>query len=223
MPADLAITMTSPELFAGSLVTSTMMGALLGAFATIPPTLAGFRVPAVVSVVVFVAGCGVGAMFPAVSVRSDAAVQRRDFVHALSAYLDCLILLLASGLGPDAAMQQAAQQGHGPAFDLLQRAASRSRLGTATVWQSYKDLADEIAVPQLAEIASAGLLAGEQGAAIRDSLTAKARSMRAMSLAAEAADGHRRSNTMYAPIVLIALAFIIFVMVLLMKSLTLAH
>ena len=52
----------------------------------------------------------------------EAAKARKDFRHALGAYLDVLVLLLAANEGPEGAMETAARAGNGPAFMELRRA-----------------------------------------------------------------------------------------------------
>ena len=60
--------------------------------------------------------------------RSEAAEARADFRHALGAYLDVLVMLLAAQEGPESAMEIAAQSGQGPAFGELRRAIRQARL-----------------------------------------------------------------------------------------------
>ena len=57
----------------------------------------------------------------------EAVQARSDFRHALGAYLDVLVLLLAAQEGPEGAMDLAAQAGHGPAFGELRRAVWEAR------------------------------------------------------------------------------------------------
>ena len=72
--------------------------------------------------------------------RAEAAKARSDFRHALSAYLDVLVLLLAAGEGPEGAMETAARAGNGPAFIELRRATVQARLSGEPIW----DLLDEL-------------------------------------------------------------------------------
>ena len=51
----------------------------------------------------------VGFLVPRLVLRAEAAKARSDFRHALSAYLDVLVLLLAAGEGPEGAMETAAR------------------------------------------------------------------------------------------------------------------
>ena len=115
--------------------------------------------------------------------RAEAAQARTDFRHALGAYLDVLVLLLAAQEGPESAMDLAAQAGQGPAFAELRRAVWQARLSGEPLWDTLDDLGRRLRIAELREIAAAGSLAGESGAAVRQSLTAKARALRQAALA----------------------------------------
>jgi tight adherence protein C len=219
--ADFVLTGQPVELTAAGMATGAVYGLIAGA---VFPTLwraMGIPIPTIVIVVTAISAAVFGAAAPGLSVRRTAITARTDFVATLSAYLDVLILLIASGMGTEAAMVTAANTGTGPSFQLLQRAARRTQHGSTTIWRAFNDLADEINVPELAELAAAGLLAGEQGAALRAALTAKSATLRDAALAAERADGHRRSSAMFGPIVLIAVGAIVFILGMLLLSIQL--
>ena len=107
-------------------------------------------------------------------------------------------------------MDLAAEAGHGPAFDELRRATWQARLTGDAVWSALDELGHRIGVAELCEIAAAGSLAGESGAAVRKSLTAKARALRSAALSAAEASARRQSEAMFAPLVLMGLGFIVF-------------
>ena len=74
-----------------------------------------------------IVGALVGWMVPVGDAGSDARAVG-DFRHALGAYLDVLVLLLAAHEGTESAMDLAARAGTGPAFAELRRAVSQARL-----------------------------------------------------------------------------------------------
>jgi Flp pilus assembly protein TadB len=168
--------------------------------------------PWLVPVWVVAAGAVVGYVVPRLITRSQAATARRDFRHALGAYLDVLVLLLAAHEGPESAMDLAARAGRGPAFDELRQATFRARLSGEAVWTSLDELGARIDVVELRQIASAGTLAGESGAAVRKSLTAKARALRSASLSAAEATARKQSQAMFAPLVVMGIGFILFLL-----------
>ena len=132
--------------------------------------------------------------------RGEAAQARSDFRHALGAYLDVLVLLLAAQEGPEGAMDQAAQAGQGPAFARVAPGGVGGPLdGRAGVGRRSTSWAVGCGFAELREIAAAGSLAGESGAAVRKSLMAKARAMRQRALAEMEAEARRNSQAMFAP------------------------
>jgi hypothetical protein len=212
MLADLAILHRPPELAAGVTALAVVAGALAGPMVWVFARLAGTPLPWLVPVWLVVTGAVIGYLTPRLLVRSQAAAARRDFRHALGAYLDVLVLLLAAHEGPESAMDLAAQAGHGPAFDELRQATFRARLSGDAVWTALDELGARIHVAELREIASAGTLAGESGAAVRKSLTAKARALRAASLSAAEATARKQSQAMFAPLVVMGIGFILFLL-----------
>jgi pilus assembly protein TadC len=107
-------------------------------------------------------------------------------------------------------MVLAAEAGHGPAFSELRRAARQARLSGDAVWDALDDLGRRLRVAELREIAAAGSLAGESGAAVRQSLTAKARSLRQAALAEAETAARKQSQAMFMPLVLMGVGFVVF-------------
>lgn len=117
-------------------------------------------------------------------------------------------------------MELAARAGRGPAFDELRNATWQARLSGEPVWTSLDELGSRMDVVELREIAAAGSLAGESGAAVRKSLTAKARALRTASLAAAETAARRQSQAMFAPLVVLGLGFILFMIYPLVTNIT---
>ena len=210
--ADLAILHRPPELAAGVTALAVVAGALAGPTVWVFARLAGAPLPWLVPAWFIVAGAVVGYVVPRLVTRSQAAAARRDFRHALGAYLDVLVLLLAAHEGPESAMDLAARAGHGAAFDELRQATFKARLSGEAVWTALDELGARIGVAELREVASAGALAGESGAAVRKSLTAKARALRVTSLSAAEATARKQSQAMFAPLVVMGIGFILFLL-----------
>jgi len=218
--ADLAVVARPPELFAGVTVLATVAGAAAGPVLWALAAAAGTALAPLVPLWFVIAGAVVGYTLPRLSLRAEAAAARRDFRHALGAYLDLLVLLLSANEGPESAMDLAARAGRGPAFDALRRATFHARLSGDAVWRALDELGARIGVVELREIAAAGSLAGESGAAVRKSLGAKARALRSAALAAAEASARRRSQAMFGPLVLMGLGFIVFMIYPLVTNLT---
>ena len=151
-----------------------------------------------------------GWFLPRVLLRGEADEARVNFRHALGAYLDILVLLLAAQEGPESAMEIASAAGQGPAFDELRRATFHARLSGDAVWDALDDVGRRLRIPELREIAAAGSLAGESGAAVRQSLTAKARALRQSALAEAETTARKKSQAMFMPLVLMGMGFVVF-------------
>lgn len=210
--SDLAILHRSGDLYIGSVVTATIAGAVAGPFLWAVAMAAGTALPLVVPLWLLVSGGAIGFFVPRLTLHSEAEQARTDFRHALGAYLDVLVLLLAAQEGPEAAMEMAAKTGTGPAFSDLRRATLQARLSGVPVWEMLDRLGRELDVVELCEISAAGSLAGERGAAVRRSLIAKARALRSASSGLIEANARRRSQQMFLPLVLIGMGFVVFLL-----------
>jgi tight adherence protein C len=210
--SDLAVVARPLEVYAGTCALCALCGLAAGPIAWGLVRLAGVEVSVLVPVWVAITCVALGFVAPRLVLRAQAAKARSDFRHALSAYLDVLVLLLAAGEGPEGAMETAARAGNGPAFIELRRATVQARLSGEPIWDLLDDLGRRLRVVELCEIASAGNLAGERGAAVRRSLMAKARALRTTSLSADEAQARRRSQQMFLPIVLMGIGFILFLL-----------
>jgi pilus assembly protein TadC len=208
--SDLELVGRPLELYAGTVALSVIAGASAGPALWALAASAGSPLPFVVPVWFMLIGAVGGWIVPRLTLRSEAAQARSDFRHALGAYLDVLVLLLAAQEGPESAMDLAARAGQGPAFAELRRAVWQARLSGDAVWDALDDLGRRLRVTELREIAAAGSLAGESGAAVRQSLTAKARAMRQSALADAEATARKKSQALFAPLVLMGLGFVIF-------------
>jgi len=210
--ADLAVVTRPLEVYAGACMLCAIGGVALGPLLWTGAAIGGSQLPPLVPIWFSLLGAVGGFLTPRVVLRAEAATARSNFRHALSAYLDVLVLLLAAGEGPEGAMETAARAGNGMAFIELRRATNRARLSGEPVWDTLDDLGRRLDIVELREIAAAGNLAGEQGAAVRRSLMAKARSLRSTSLSAAESQARRRSQSMFLPVVLMGVGFILFLL-----------
>lgn len=167
----------------------------------------GIRVPAVAGI-----GCAIaGFLYPDHRVRRHAARRRTDFRHALSAYLDLVVISLAGGAGVDSALTDTSTIGHGWAFTQIQRALTAARLTRTTPWETLRQLGRDLDIPELAELAASISLAGTEGAKVRRSLHAKATALRARQL--NEAEGNAGADTerMSLPVMALFLGFLCFI------------
>ena len=148
-------------------------------------------------------------LVPDAQARVKATRLRTDFRHALTSYLDLVALERGAGAAPTEALEAAAEVGGGWAFERIGAALDRARRASQPPWDGLAQLADEIGVIELSDLAQIAEVAGQEGARILDTLTARAESMRSQALAAAKAQAGARSTTMVLPIALLAGGFLV--------------
>ena len=154
------------------------------------------------------AGLGVAGFFlPDALARAEAAERRAQFRHALGSFLDLVVIVLAAGGGVNSALSMAAATGDGWAHERLRRALDAARLGRRSPWEALGRLGAELGVVELEELAASVALAGTEGARVRDSLVAKARSIRAHEMAEAETQAGATTERMSFPVALLAFGF----------------
>ncbi|MFC6080784.1 type II secretion system F family protein [Sphaerisporangium aureirubrum] len=151
---------------------------------------------------------------PDVQIRRDAAVRRRDFRHAVGAFLDLVAMNLAGGRGVPEALLMAVSVGDGGsgnwAMARIREALANARIIGITPWQALGRLGDEINVDELRDLSAALGLVADDGAKVRASLTARAATMRRRELAEVEGQAGERSQSMLVAQLLLCAGFVIF-------------
>ncbi len=157
-------------------------------------------------------GAVVGFVVPDALARRGAIARRAEVRQALAFFLDLVIVVLAGGAGVSSALRQASEAGDGWAYRLIRGALARARVRREPPWVTLGQLGVELGVPELEELAAAVSLAEREGASVRQSLAAKAASIRDHQLAE--AEAHASSATVHmaAPLVLLGLGFCAFIL-----------
>ncbi|MGF1645859.1 MAG: type II secretion system F family protein [Kineosporiaceae bacterium] len=156
------------------------------------------------------AGGLVGAVLPTVAVRTRATERRGDFRHTVGAFLDLVALNLAGGRGVPEALMSAAAIGDSPAMQAITRTLEDARLQGITPWAALGRLGDELGIEELVDLASALGLVADDGAKIRDSLAARAATLRRRELADLEGKAQERSQTMLLAQFLMCAGFLVF-------------
>ena len=207
---DLAVLGRGVERHLAEKVTLALVGLLFVPAVTALLAMGGTRLPLVVPVWGSLVLGAAGFVVPDLGIRADAARRRRDFRHALSSFLDLVVVALAGGGGVETALADAAGVGSGWAFDHLRRALDQARLARQAPWETLGRLGVDLGIAELSELAASVALAGTEGAKVRASLTAKAVSLRTHALAeAETAD-QAASERMSLPVVCLFAGFLFF-------------
>jgi Flp pilus assembly protein TadB len=190
---------------------ATVCFAALPVLASVVAAAGGASLPLGMTAVATLALAPIGFAVPDALLRSEAAARRRDFRHALGAYLDLVSIVVAGGSGPEGALHDAVRSGNGWAFRELEMALESARLAGAPPWEALARLGEELGVTELVELAASVSLAGEHGAKVRASLTAKAASIRDHELSETEAEAQAATEKMAIPVVLMLFGFLVFV------------
>ena len=208
---DLAILERTPERHLAEKLTAALAGLLVVPATSALVVLDGGRLPLALPLWGTLVLGAAGFVVPDLGIHADAAARRRDFRHALSSFLDLVVVALAGGGGVESALGDAAGVGSGWPFAYLRRALDQARLARQAPWAALGRLGAELRVGELSELAASLTLAGTEGAKVRSSLAAKATSLRAHQLAeAETAD-QAASEKMSLPVVMLFAGFLFFI------------
>ena len=125
---DLAVLDRSAERHLAEKVTVALVGILLVPAVAALVALDGSHVPLALPLwgALVLGVCGF--VVPDLGIHADANRRRRDFRHALSSFLDLVVVALAGGGGVESALADAASIGAGWPFAYLRRALDQSRL-----------------------------------------------------------------------------------------------
>ncbi len=166
-----------------------------------------WQLPAIGAIALGVAGFTV----PVLAVRQEAASRRADARHALSAFLDLVVVSLAGGAGVEAALTYAGATGRGWAFGQIRGALEAARLTRRPPWETLGQLGSELGIPELGELAASITLAGTEGARVKSSLAAKATALRTRQLADAEGAAQAATERMSLPLVLLFGGFILLI------------
>lgn len=182
----------------------------------------GFFLPVVLGVVVSLGVPGLsgvlggivfgllGLLLPTILVRGEAEDKRRDFRHVVGSFLDLVAMNLAGGRGVPEALQAAADVSSSWAMVRIREALLTARLHGVTPWAALGELGDELRIDELRDLGAALALVAEDGAKVRESLAARASSMRRRELAEAEGKAGERSQSMLVAQLLLAVGFLIF-------------
>jgi tight adherence protein C len=170
----------------------------------------GFGVSFAVPVYLVLPVAAVFFFLPDIQLRQEARERRRDFRHVVGAFLDLVAMNLAGGRGVPEALMTASQVGEGWAMRRIKDALANARITGQTPWQALGHLGDEINIAELRDLSAALTLVADDGAKVRQSLTARAASMRSRELSDVAGQAGERSQSMLVAQLLLCAGFLIF-------------
>lgn len=211
--ADLAILRKPLYQFWGEKVTFGLVGLLLplavSALAAVVSAFTGFSIPLYLPIIATIA-CAVGFSFiPDYNVRSDAATARFTFRQTLAVYVDLVSMQRRTKAQPRQAMEVAADAADAWALHRIREVLLRSKVTGDFPWDALSDLGDQIAVPELVEVADIMRLAGNDDAAVFHQLRSYAASMRDALRNEDLARANAAAIQLSIPSVLLGILFIL--------------
>ncbi len=209
LEVDLGMVGQSPEMFLARTVAAALLGAVLPNTVLVPWALLGLVSFAVPFWLVLI-GAAVGALVPYTRLRAEAEEKRRAFRHMVSAFLDLVSMNLAGGRGVPEALQAASNISDSWGMVRIRDTLEAARLQGTTPWAALGQLGEEVDVDELRDLSAALALVAEDGAKVRESLTARASSMRHRELADAEAKAEARSQSMLVAQLLLCAGFLVF-------------
>jgi tight adherence protein C len=198
------------ESYLATKVLLAVFGFLIGPIVLVVAGQLGLHVPFVVPVWAGLVLAGVFFFLPDLEVKQKADTRRRDFRHAIGAFLDLVSMNLSGGRGVPEALMAASEIGSGWALGRIRDALAGARITGQTPWQALGSLGEEISVDELRDLAAALSLVAEDGAKVRESLSARAVSLRRRELADLEGQAGEKSQSMLVAQMLLCAGFLIF-------------
>jgi len=208
--ADLNVVGRSVEGFLVSSILFGVAGLVFGPLLVALLYLVGLAAGAALPLALALLGAVFGALLPTLELRSQAGKRRRDFRHAVGAFLDLVSMNLAGGRGVPEALTMAAQIGGGWPFARIRDTLAFARLQGLTPWAALGRLGEELNVEELRDLSAALTLVADDGAKIRASLSARAATLRRRELAEAEGKAGERSQSMLIAQLVICLGFLLF-------------
>jgi tight adherence protein C len=219
---DLRMAGMSAEQFAVDKVMLAAFGVVIPAVFLLLLQAMGVGVPLVAVLCVGVIFGLVGFITPNLLLSAEATRYRKDFRHGLSSLLELVSIGMAGGAQVQNAMADAiragrpvgpmvSSRGEGWVFQELASPIDKAVQERQPPWEHIALLGDELGIPELGELTSSIKAAGSEGANVRNSLAARAQSLRARRVAELEGEAGETSQKMSFPIALLAFGFLLFI------------
>lgn len=210
MRADLRVLHRSAEEQAARVAFYGALGFLWAPFVAAGARVVGIRVPIAMPLWAAVGGAGLGVAMAIRGVKPVAAARRKAFSHALSAFCDVCGMSLAAGRGVESSIEIASHAGDGWPFAELQSALRAGYVRGETPWDALTRLGNDADITDLTELASAISLAGDQGAAVRDTVASKGKAIRERITSDAERSAASVTERMGVPAALLSLGLVVF-------------
>ncbi|MGW1680090.1 type II secretion system F family protein [Saccharopolyspora sp. NPDC002376] len=173
--------------------------------------LAVLGVPLELLVGLVATGGLVGVVVPVWQLRDRAAAAREDAQRALPVYLDLVAQQRTAGQAPGPALREAAAVGDHWLLTRLHRTLTRAEHSGHSPWDALRDLGTHTKLPELIAVADLAATAAD-GAAIYQSLTTHAASLRTAAISTDKAEANTRTERLTLPVTLLLLGVLLLVL-----------
>ena len=208
--ANLSLIGKSFENYLATKVLLAILGFLIGPILLLLLSLAGFQLSFVIPIWLGLILAVFFFLLPDLEVKQKADARRRDFRHAIGAFLDLVSMNLSGGRGVPEALMAASEIGSGWALWRIRDALASARITGQTPWEALGALGEEVRVDELRDLSAALSLVAEDGAKVRESLGARAISLRRRELADLEGQAGERSQSMLVAQMLLCAGFLAF-------------
>ncbi|MGW7196200.1 type II secretion system F family protein [Streptomyces chryseus] len=201
----------SPAAHLGRKIALALYGLLLPMVCVTLAAVVGFPLPFAIPAVVSLGLAVVFWFAPDLQLKQQAVEAKEDFRYAIKAYLRLVQLERAADAAPTQALKRAADVGDGWVFTKIRDTITRAELEGISPWEGLKRLSVELDVPELGAPADIIAIAGEEGAAVGDSLGAQARSLSGALVTAAKTAANKASEKMVMPVAVLVMLMTVYV------------
>ncbi|WP_441249030.1 hypothetical protein [Kitasatospora sp. McL0602] len=201
----LALINRTPARFMAHKLLFALIGLLLPGYVVAVATLVGSELPVAVPLLAGPLLALLGWLVPDAIVAGEAKEAKTEYLHGIAAYLELVALERAADCGPAEALRRAAAVGRGTVFRRIRDALERAATDRLPPWDGLETLAEELGLTPLQDVADIMRLSGTDGAAVYDTLRARAKGLRGELLAEDLARANTDSERMVAPGTLLTL------------------
>jgi Flp pilus assembly protein TadB len=210
--ANLSLTGKSFESYLASKILLALFGLIFVPILAIVAGLGGIHFGAAIPVWIGLIVAGIFFFLPDLELKQKATARRRDFRHAVGSFLDLVAMNLSGGRGVPEALMAAGEIGGGWAMGRIRDALTNARITGQTPWQALGNLGEEVGVEELTDLSAALSLVAEDGAKVRESLTARAASLRRREISDLEGKAGERSQSMLIAQMLLCIGFLLFIL-----------
>jgi len=207
----LAITDMAPDLLVTRILVLGVAALLLPPLLWLGCQAVGLSLPLVVPLLLVAVSATLAIGLPVVALFRVANERRRHFRVVVGSFVDLVVLGLAGGVGVEGALHAATQVSPDWAAQRMARVLLTARDAGMSPWTALAGLGVELDVQELVELSAIVQLAGTEGARIRQSLSARAASLRRHEQAEAESAANAVTERLFLPGALLLLGFLLFI------------